>query len=1027
MRRYYPYLEDSYYEDLNAKRKRREFLQTVDNFFAQKQYIRITLLDWEERPLKEIQGELSTGTITKDGSSTVRRTCQFTASVDATVYDIDDIEAEFSINKKVFIELGLKNYSNQYKEYPILWFPQGIYFIQQFSMSASASSAVSLSLSLGDKMLGLNGFVGGVFSSTTVLDEVDTQTPSGEYVSNKVRIYDIIKEIVHHFGGEPLDNIVIEDVPLRTKMVMQWRGSKPLYLLVNNTDSGAITYTPTLTDLSSDMETSPAGTILRFIAGQDVGYEYVDFVYNKELVASTGDTVCTILDTIVEYLGNYEYFYDEMGIFHFREIKNYLNTTFATTAIEDMTEHNYLVDITAKESAYTFADDRNLISISVNPQYENIKNDYIVEGKRQMTNSDTSYPVMYHLAIDNKPIVGNQYNNLLLYKEAGTELLKAAFPVSYTELPSVGDFNLIYKLGQSMTNTEEYQNYYDQVFVELPKKEKELYGVYKKDEDGNVVIDKETGESIKLSPGKIDDLEKQEKIVADTIARIKEYSELVSGDSITDYRDGVQKYIDNMNNKLATKVTQLDDNKSELEDIVYIYDFLTVACDYNEVTNLYNGKVNATYINSVYEVIDKALNLTQQKYEMLKKLLQQEDRPDSKQHLNEQIQETLAEERKHSTNRAKFENLCKEREDLLKYQKEYYDNKKGALEIATIIQDGGQFETDQNLLLSLRDQVKTLKAEIAAINKLEDPSNVFYYWTGDSYKRVNNVAYYISGGAENGTAVVNRPYVPKDWRTELYLQGLLASNIGQNYDKTQAEVTYQTYQEKIAQKGKDYSVSKDWIEKIIFNQQQTKTNVNFYWEELDAFWPQIYDLYEQHFYGTDGKVDKIIDLTTGNYFLDFIDPETSGLGAFSIKNIGRRTDAVIKDDVNCLFEPNILELVWIYVDDDPQNRQQVKTECELNHIPYVQVTNEFYQGLSTGGNNNAAFDQIKFELWSHTSYQKTLSITAIPSFHLEPNTRVTINDKTTNTYGDFMVTSISLPLGPSSVMGITCNECVKKM
>ena len=70
-------------------------------------------------------------------------------------------------------------------------------------------------------MAGLNGDVGGVFPATTVLDEVDTQSPTGAYISQKVLIYDIIQEVVHHWGGEDLNNIVIEDVPLRIKRVMK--------------------------------------------------------------------------------------------------------------------------------------------------------------------------------------------------------------------------------------------------------------------------------------------------------------------------------------------------------------------------------------------------------------------------------------------------------------------------------------------------------------------------------------------------------------------------------------------------------------------------------------------------------------------------------------------------------------------------------------------------------------------------------------------------------------------------------------
>lgn len=120
MRREYPYLHSPYVEDLNAIQKKTNFLSTIDSFVSQKQYVRITLLNWNESPIKEIQGELTSGNITKDGSSSIRTTCSLSCSVNGTEYSIEDSRMDFAINKKIFIEVGIKNYSKQYPDYPIL-------------------------------------------------------------------------------------------------------------------------------------------------------------------------------------------------------------------------------------------------------------------------------------------------------------------------------------------------------------------------------------------------------------------------------------------------------------------------------------------------------------------------------------------------------------------------------------------------------------------------------------------------------------------------------------------------------------------------------------------------------------------------------------------------------------------------------------------------------------------------------------------------------------------------------------------
>lgn len=418
MKKHYPYINDL----LCYSSENRKFIDQVENAITQNQRVKITLLDWMENPIKEIQGILTGGAITKDGSSSVRRSGSLTASLSAGEYDVEDLNADFSINKKIFIEFGIENVTNYYKEYSTLWFPQGVFFISDFNFSINATSALSINLSLKDKMSLLNGDIGGKFSSTTVLDEVDDIDETGVTVSKKVLIFDLIQELVHHFGGEPLENILIEDIPLRIKKVMKWTGDTPLFLRREVDNDGNVTYAPSLSPANEEGSTNNE---ISYSLGEDVGYVYSDFVWTEELVANAGDNICAILDTIKSGLGNFEYFYDEFGVFHFREIKNYLNTTKSTSLLSKMDAENYLVDISQESYAKIF-DDKNLISLSVSPQYNNIKNDFVVQGLRKATGSDISYPIYYHLAIDNKPAL-NTYEDVLFYKESEDAPTRATF------------------------------------------------------------------------------------------------------------------------------------------------------------------------------------------------------------------------------------------------------------------------------------------------------------------------------------------------------------------------------------------------------------------------------------------------------------------------------------------------------------------------------------------------------------------------------------------------------------------------
>ena len=978
MRKNYPYLQNSYYEDANSQTERRNFLSTIDGFINQKLYVKITLLNWEEEPIKEIAGELTSGTISKDGSSSVRRTCQLSATVSRGEYDVEDTELDFSINKKMFIEIGIKNYSNQYKEYPILWFPQGVFFISSFAITSNATSSINISLTLKDKMCGLNGEVGGMFQSTVILDEMQTQSDSGETIYKKVLIYDLIQELVNHWGGESLNNIVIEDVPLRIKRVMKWTGDIPLYMRQSGT-SGALQWQCYPADAIPKDEQNL--NWIQYNNGEDVGYVYEDFYYTSELSANAGETVTSVLDKIVQYLGNYEYFYDEFGVFHFREIKNYLNTTQATILLNDMSANDYLVDIATSKDVYTFSDNTNLVSISANPQYNNIKNDYVIHGLRQMTSSDISYDVFYHLVIDNKPQpLGtdgsgkyyNTYHDLLLYTDEATDLTQAAFPLFVQELPQPGNFNVVYRTqdntqGELEDSIQDYQDEQINMQDKIAELQVQLAELKKKLQDLEDRIDKYTLVS-DTAQKEIDRLSKEN-------AEIKN----ILNENTTKYT-AQSKELSTMKNDLISYKAQ----RKDLEDKIKI----------DEDNQSLKDQLNVVIARIT--VLEEDIDSLQIETDNLKNTI------DTQRAEIEKNEETI-EGWKKKLNVADVEGGSIE--EYLSLIRERSDVKE---QIQTTEQEIARSE---QTITDLNNRIDQAEKEIAENEENESTTRgyAFYVWDNDAYRKLPVVQYYPTDG--DG-------YTVRDWRTEIYLQGMLAKNNG-----TDAGMYYHNLELDYTEATND----KSWIADILRYGRKNRVDTDYYFQELEAFWPQMYNLKTQKFYGEEESNGDFLTtaLTDGVYYLDFIEPQTSGLGEFSIQNIGRRMDVVNDDKINCLFQPAIPDVVFLNADDE-ENFDKLQEECIDKGEEWTQVTGDVYYALATGGWRNAAFDQIKYELYLHTNYQKTLSLTALPAYYLEPNSRITINDKSTNTYGSFVLKSLSIPLGPGNVMSGSCSECFER-
>ena len=408
MRVYYDYLNDV------------DFLKQVAGFHISEYYVLITVLDWSENAIQEIQGRVISGSFNIDGQSSLRRTANFSMMADKMISNLDNIENLISINKKINVQIGYENMTKKYQDYPILWFPLGVYVISSVSISHS-DSGLLVSIQGQDKMCLLNGDCGGTFPASVVFDSYETLGDEGEWVIQRPTIYQIIRELVNHFGGQQLNKIVISDLDTRVKQVMKWTGSSPLYFLKSGTQyymtTAAADYQEHLQEGWKDIDGSP------FEYGTDVGFIFTDFSYPGELIANAGQSVVTILEKIKSVLGNYEFFYDVNGNFIFQQIKNFLNNSQSKYIIDALNNNQlvpdylssafpsgqaYLLDASKGRSIFEFNDSNLVSSYNNNPQYSMIKNDFIVWGVRKNLDG-IQIPIRYHLAIDSKPKPGNTY------------------------------------------------------------------------------------------------------------------------------------------------------------------------------------------------------------------------------------------------------------------------------------------------------------------------------------------------------------------------------------------------------------------------------------------------------------------------------------------------------------------------------------------------------------------------------------------------------------------------------------------
>ena len=329
----------------------RQFLLDLDKTKAKTTFARITALKFDETPIETIEGRVTQGSINLDGGSAVRRTCSLTLIADKFDYK----NYVWGMNTKFKLEIGLKNTIN--KNYPeIIWFKQGTYLISSFNTARSTNN-FTITIQGKDKMCQLNGEVGGSLGASIDFGTIEEVAANGDIKIIKLPVAEIIRNIVHQYAGEPMHNIIINDIEEYGLELLEYRYDVPMYLyrkkdtsyfsnvtLNGNTPCTVVGNNKihklddlTSTELEMLVETlagtsQPATVIMegeeyhiaKIEYGQTAGYRTTELTYPGDLIGAVGEAITSVLDKIKNMLGNYEYFYDVDGRFIFQSKKNYI-------------------------------------------------------------------------------------------------------------------------------------------------------------------------------------------------------------------------------------------------------------------------------------------------------------------------------------------------------------------------------------------------------------------------------------------------------------------------------------------------------------------------------------------------------------------------------------------------------------------------------------------------------------------------------------------------------------------------------
>lgn len=412
----------------------KEFLKELDKTKNKIVYAKVTALTVEESPIESIEGRVTQGSINLDGASAVRRSCSL--SIVAENFDYSDYL--WGMNTKFKLEVGLQNDIND--NFPkIIWFNQGIYIITSFNTSRTTNN-FTITIQGKDKMCLLNGEVSGTIGVQTDFGTIEEEDNEGTWTIRQIPIPEIIRNMVHAYGGEPYHNIIIKDLDTLGLELLEYRyENMPLvmyrkeesntytniafldsdmYLYANKNDVGNVDKRVYLKNIPNthfeqlidgihtsdpvvyydDDKVGYKLTKLQY--GDTAGYRTTELTYAGDLIANVGESITSVLDKIKNMLVEFEYFYDVDGRFIFQKKQSYTQTLWSPSGDgeEGITEGLLWSDA----AAYTFSGSELITGFNNNPNLLNLRNDFSIWGERTGV-SGAQIPIHLRYAIDEKP------------------------------------------------------------------------------------------------------------------------------------------------------------------------------------------------------------------------------------------------------------------------------------------------------------------------------------------------------------------------------------------------------------------------------------------------------------------------------------------------------------------------------------------------------------------------------------------------------------------------------------------------
>lgn len=161
-----------------------------------------------------------------------------------------------------------------------------------------------------------------------------------------------------------------------------------------------------------------------------------------------------------------------------------------------------------------------------------------------------------------------------------------------------------------------------------------------------------------------------------------------------------------------------------------------------------------------------------------------------------------------------------------------------------------------------------------------------------------------------------------------------------------------------------------------------------------------------------------------NFWFDFLDSgdydikksfSTKELDSYAVNVIGSRPKVVNNSQVTSIYFREVPKLIYLENGNISPNEK-----AALGGYQFIQNIPVNLFSISAQG--KSAYEELQDLLYNHSYCIESITISAIPIYYLQPNTRISVHDKLSEIYGEYIVSKITIPLTYNGTMSITATK-----